>query len=160
MILKDSKTKKGFTLVEVLVTIAVSGILFAMIGAVATSFVNSYKHSTKIRQMNYEVELIENYMQTCANFVNSNGLNLVIESETKISYFDKETKANIELLSFDASTKTLNKSFGTEKEKLEYISSIFIEPLKQNGIILTITTTDSAQFVSYYNVLNLNGDEK
>lgn len=147
-----SKNNQGFTLVEVMVTIAVSGILFAMIAAVVASFVNSYKHSTRIRELNYEVETIENYVTLSIEALNSSGHTLSLTYDVNTGFAFINTTENKEILIYDKTNKTI--SFGTSTLDLEYTSDISIKR-NDTGLVLTITTIDNTTFVSYYKVLNL-----
>lgn len=154
MILK-TKDQKGISLVEVMVTIAISGILFAMMASVIASFVSSYQRSLRIRELNYEVETIENYVTLSIKEINLKGEPLVIVSNEEGFIFQNSTEdiENKDILTYNKEDKVL--SFKSSALKLEYTSSVEVREQGDSGIVLTITTVDNTEFVSYYKVLNI-----
>lgn len=146
---------KGFTLVEVMVTIVVSGILFAMIGGIMSSFINSYRHSTRLRDLNNEVETIEKYVDTTINYINSNGHSIKLLDDNNIltiSFVNQEGY----IFKYDRSNKLVNLTLGNASLSLSQIRDIEITYLDTDGIVLRIFTSDNNLFVTYYNVLNIN----
>lgn len=155
MIIRKKHNIKGFTLTEVLVTIAVSSILFVMVGTVITSFVNSYRFSTRLRDLNNECDTLKSYLLTSSEYLNSHGYSLkIVEDENKLSLFVKEE--NIDIFTYFKKEKSVYMHLGNTTTSLEYIQNIEISYLDKNGIVLRIYTVDDGQFVTYYNVLNID----
>lgn len=150
----NKNNKKGFTLVEVMVTMVVSGILFAMIAAVAASLVNNYKHSTKIRELNYEVETIENYVTITLESLNLRGATLVVNT-TSNGFTLTDTTEEPNTLTYEKDINTISLSLSDSILELEYIANIEVRAQNKTGLVLTITTVDNTEFVSYYKVLNM-----
>lgn len=153
--------ESGISLVEVLVTIAISGILFALIGVVITSFVNSYSHSMKIRKMTNEVEKVETYVSTCVEFLNANGYSLYIPKQddndeytlTLVNFTTNEV-----LMKYSQDDQTIIRTLGSSTLQLNYLQDIAISILDDSGIVLTITTVENTTITTYYKVLNIVKD--
>lgn len=153
--------ESGISLVEVLVTIAISGILFALIGVVITSFVNSYSHSMKIRKMTNEVEKVESYVSTCVEFLNANGYSLYIPKQddndeytlTLVNFTTNEV-----LMKYSQDDQTIIRTLGSSTLQLNYLQDIAISILDDSGIVLTITTVENTTITTYYKVLNIVKD--
>lgn len=151
--------ESGISLVEVLVTIAISGILFALIGVVITSFVNSYSHSMKIRKMTNEVEKVESYVSTCVEFLNANGYSLEIKEENNtLTLFYNDSTDDKDLMKYSQDDQTIIRTLGSSTLQLNYLQDIDISILDDSGIVLTITTVENTTITTYYKVLNIVKD--
>lgn len=155
--IKNSEKSKGFTLVEVIVTITVSSILFAIIASIIVSFSNSYKKTTRIRDQINEIETIENYVSLSIQMLNSKGNALYVfyDSNTGFTFINLDDE-NKEILKYNKTNKTISNS--NSFLDLEYTSDISIKQ-SDNGLILIITTNDNTTYLSYYKVLNFGGSD-
>ena len=150
------KVNRGVTLIEVLATITISGILFSIIGTIIGTFNVSFERSKYIRQIDEEVQVIENAISVCVEYSNINGYELIINDNDEAIYLNNviDGSENI-IFKFDRINKTLDLSFSNTTRKLKYIESISIKKSNGVGIVLEIVTIENVKKQSYYNIINL-----
>ena len=158
------KVNRGVTLIEVLTTITISGILFAIIGTIIGTFNTSYERSKAIRESDAEIQYIENAISVCVEYANTNGYKLSIkdnESENTIGLYSKIDNEETRQFEYNNQTNDLFFSFSNTSRELKYIKSIDIEVKKsidvnkKVGIILKVITIENVEKQSYFNVINL-----
>ena len=153
-----SKVNRGVTLVEVLATITISGILFAIIGTIIGTFNISYERSKTIRKMDNEIQYIENAISLCVEYSNINGYEFYIEKDDEtieiINIIDEEHKT---LLTYDIVNKKIDLALSNSVKELEYIKSIDIniQDASKTGIMVEIITIEDVKKQSYHSVFNL-----
>lgn len=150
------KVNRGVTLIEVLATITISGILFSIIGTIIGTFNVSFERSKYIRQIDEEIQAIENAISVCVEYSNINGYELIINDNDEAIYLNNviDGSENI-IFKFDRINKTLDLSFSNTTRKLKYIESISIKKSNDVGIVLEIVTIENVKKQSYYNIINL-----
>lgn len=150
------KVNRGVTLIEVLATITISGILFSIIGTIIGTFNVSFERSKYIRQIDEEIQVIENAISVCVEYSNINGYELIINDNDEAIYLNNviDGSENI-IFKFDRINKTLDLSFSNTTRKLKYIESISIKKSNDVGIVLEIVTIENVKKQSYYNIINL-----
>ncbi len=148
------KVNCGVTLIEVLATITISGILFSIIGTIIGTFNVSFERSKYIRQIDEEIQAIENAISVCVEYSNINGYELIINDEAIYLNNVIDGSENI-IFKFDRINKTLDLSFSNTTRKLKYIESISIKKSNDVGIVLEIVTIENVKKQSYYNIINL-----
>ena len=150
------KVNRGVTLIEVLATITISGILFSIIGTIIGTFNVSFERSKYIRQIDEEIQAIENAISVCVEYSNINGYELIINDNDEAIYLNNviDGSENI-IFKFDRINKTLDLSFSNTTRKLKYIESISIKKSNGVGIVLEIVTIENVKKQSYYNIINL-----
>lgn len=150
------KVNRGVTLIEVLATITISGILFSIIGTIIGTFNVSFEKSKYIRQIDEEIQVIENAISVCVEYSNINGYELIINDNDEAIYLNNviDGSENI-IFKFDRINKTLDLSFSNTTRKLKYIESISIKKSNDVGIVLEIVTIENVKKQSYYNIINL-----
>lgn len=150
------KVNRGVTLIEVLATITISGILFSIIGTIIGTFNVSFERSKYIRQIDEEIQVIENAISVCVEYSNINGYELIINDNDEAIYLNNviDGSENI-IFKFDRINKTLDLSFSNTTRKLKYIESISIKKSNDVGIVLEIITIENVKKQSYYNIINL-----
>lgn len=150
------KVNRGVTLIEVLATITISGILFSIIGTIIGTFNVSFERSKYIRQIDEEVQVIENAISVCVEYSNINGYELIINDNDEAIYLNNviDGSENI-IFKFDRINKTLDLSFSNTTRKLKYIESVSIKKSNDVGIVLEIVTIENVKKQSYYNIINL-----
>lgn len=134
------KDAHGLTLVEVIVTMAVSSLFFALASIVVVSLLTNYRTSEKANNMNQEIILVSKIITDTIDSNNIDGKELLL-NDSVISYSGSDVSYNI--ISFDGSLKILSyKIFGKDSNTLElnYISSI--EFLSLNGNLLQVKITN------------------
>ena len=153
-----SKVNRGVTLVEVLATITISGILFAIIGTIIGTFNISYERSKTIRKMDNEIQYIEKAISLCVDYSNINGYEFYIEKDEEtieiINIIDDEHKT---LLTYDIVNKKIDLALSNSVTDLEYIKSIDIniQDASKTGIMVEIITIEDVKKQSYHGVFNL-----
>lgn len=81
------KNQKGFTLTELIVTIAVSGIFFAIIGSIIISLFTSYKNAEMKAEREAEISSAWNFIEETIADTNSLGEGLIISTgEDNLSF--------------------------------------------------------------------------
>lgn len=150
------KVNRGVTLIEVLATITISGILFSIIGTIIGTFNVSFERSKYIRQIDEEIQVIENAISVCVEYSNINGYELIINDNDEAIYLNNviDGSENI-IFKFDRINKTLDLSFSNTTRKLKYIESVNIKKSNDVGIVLEIVTIENVKKQSYYNIINL-----
>lgn len=150
------KVNRGVTLIEVLATITISGILFSIIGTIIGTFNVSFERSKYIRQIDEEIQVIENAISVCVEYSNINGYELIINDDEEAIYLNNviDGSENI-IFKFDRINKTLDLSFSNTTRKLKYIESVSIKKSNDVGIVLEIVTIENVKKQSYYNIINL-----
>lgn len=150
------KVNRGVTLIEVLATITISGILFSIIGTIIGTFNVSFERSKYIRQIDEEIQVIENAISVCVEYSNINGYELIINDNDEAIYLNNviDGSENI-IFKFDRINKTLDLSFSNTTRKLKYIESVSIKKSNDVGIVLEIVTIENVKKQSYYNIINL-----
>lgn len=151
------KVNRGVTLIEVLTTITISGILFAIIGTIIGTFNTSYERSKAIRESDAEIQYIENAISVCVEYVNTNGYELLIK-KNNIALYSIDIDNEVETLQFEYNNETNNLffSFSNINKELKYIKSIgIVKPSNEVGMILEIITIENVKKQSYFNVINL-----
>ena len=152
------KVNKGITLVEVLATIAISGILFSIIGTIISTFNTSYQSSKEIRETDNEIQYIENALSVCVEYVNINGYEMSLENSLEnIKILTEIDNEEVTLFSYDITSKVANLKFSNVVKELKHIKSINIYVNNENrtGIIVEIITINDVKKLSYHNVINL-----
>lgn len=153
-----SKVNRGVTLVEVLATITISGILFAIIGTIIGTFNISYERSKTILKMDNEIQYIEKAISLCVEYSNINGYGFYIEKNEEtieiINIIDDEHKT---LLTYDIVNKKIDLALSNSVTDLEYIKSIDIniQDASKTGIMVEIITIEDVKKQSYHGVFNL-----
>lgn len=161
------KVNRGITLIEVLATITISGILFAIIGTIIGTFSVSYNRSQSIRETDKEIQYIENAISLCVEHSNTNGLVLSIKEDLEnnlvsivlVNSVDDAEIEEVELFNYNTVSNTAYLSFSDSTKELKYIKTIVIDDSNKVGIILEITTIENVKQQKYYNVINLKKEE-
>lgn len=134
-----NKNKKGFTLIEVLISLAIVsvivGTLFSMINSVIKFNAKNEKDMESIALINTMIEKTTNYIQKTGNIGilgNNGSFEEVIDSgESKITFYIKKTEANEELEFLESDTYVTDiRDFKVEILKLE--SEIYKDGILKN----------------------------
>lgn len=84
--MKEGKNQCGFTLIEVIVAIVISGIALTLVSYFFVTFMRTSKEVKAQQQRTYEQNLVVNYFDRFANRVNLNGTNIQINYEQGLVY--------------------------------------------------------------------------
>ena len=130
------KSVQGWTLVEVIVTMAVSSLFFALASTVVISLVTNYKSAERQNHTNREVALLSDIISDTIQSYNVAGDGLMIDGIILIA-------TDLEVISFDESGMLIyQKKDMTNNQHIEfkYISSI--EFIIGNDSLLEIVITN------------------
>lgn len=149
------RKKHGWTLLEMIVTIAVTSIFFTMVFSVISSLISNYKATERLNKADDEMSLLMQIFQSTVDSYNSEGyminfvgeenkiLELVVDLEEEQTVFKivtKESKTtSIKYQSASAtSPQTLN---------LDYIETIVIEKHNSKLLLMKITAQNRTRQV-------------
>jgi len=139
------RKKHGWTLLEMIVTIAVTSIFFTMVFSVISSLISNYKATERLNKADDEMSLLMQIFQSTVDSYNSEGYMINFDEEKKIlkTVFEivtKESKTtSIKYQSASAtSPQTLN---------LDYIETIVIEKHNSKLLLMKITAQNRTRQV-------------
>lgn len=148
------RKKHGWTLLEMIVTIAVTSIFFTMVFSVISSLISNYKATERLNKADDEMSLLMQIFQSTVDSYNSEGyminfvgeenkiLELVVDLEEEQTVFKidtEESKTRIKYQSASAtSPQTLN---------LDYIETIVIEKRNSKLLLMKITAQNRTRQV-------------
>ncbi|HPD12755.1 MAG TPA: type II secretion system protein [Bacilli bacterium] len=139
------RKKHGWTLLEMIVTIAVTSIFFTMVFSVISSLISNYKATERLNKADDEMSLLMQIFQSTVDSYNSEGYMINFDEEKKIlkTVFEivtKESKTtSIKYQSASAtSSQTLN---------LDYIETIVIEKHNSKLLLMKITAQNRTRQV-------------
>ncbi len=149
------RKKHGWTLLEMIVTIAVTSIFFTMVFSVISSLISNYKATERLNKADDEMSLLMQIFQSTVDSYNSEGyminfvgeenkiLELVVDLEEEQTVFEIDTEesktTSIKYQSASAtSPQTLN---------LDYIETIVIEKHNSKLLLMKITAQNRTRQV-------------
>ena len=165
------RKKHGWTLLEMIVTIAVTSIFFTMVFSVISSLISNYKTTERLNKADSEMSLLMQIFQSTVDSYNSEGyminfveeknkiLELVVDLEeeqtnpkTVFKIDTEESKTRIIYQSASAtSSQTLN---------LDYIETIVIEKRNSKLLLMKITAQNRTRQVVVMVVGGLEQNEE
>lgn len=165
------RKKHGWTLLEMIVTIAVTSIFFTMVFSVISSLISNYKATERLNKADDEMSLLMQIFQSTVDSYNSEGyminfvgeenkiLKLVVDLEeeqtnpkTVFEIDTEESKTRIIYQSASAtSPQTLN---------LDYIETIVIEKHNSKLLLMKITAQNRTRQVVVMVVGGLEQNEE
>lgn len=144
------KRQKGMTLTEVLVAIAVSGILFSIIAVIMSSYRSIYERSRKNTLTLQEVNEVFNSLQMVIEYANLN-------EQTLILLKDVETQGIYgESLFWESCGSTVSTNF-LEEVSFNYLDSIELKNHQFQGVFVEVITKNGISYSRYYSIINLGG---
>jgi type II secretory pathway component PulJ len=137
--------KNGWTLLEVVVTLAVSSIFFAMVFSIISSLIINYKTTEKLNKADTEMSLLMQIFQTTIDQYNSDGLSIKLNKDNKtVTVVVASSEKIIQIVKDDNKITEVNYRINLANEiqsfKLNYIKEI--EFNKYNGKLLQMKITD------------------
>ena len=131
---------KGFTLTEMIVVIAVSGILFSIIALMTSAFYNLYQTSVENSKTNNEISKVQSVFEAICNNATSDGDEIdwidqelkIIEDDITLALIKINTNSEGQLeMSYPANINELNKE-EYKTEVFKYIKEINVKLYKEN----------------------------
>lgn len=127
--------KKGYTLVELIVSIAIIGILFSIIVVVTNSFYRAYNNSRIDNERLQEEKFIVDYIDKITKKANSSDANIEILLKEEGSW--TILLESCEAFSFDQNNITITKN-GNIIKKFNHIRKITIKKSGENITCLIV----------------------
>lgn len=126
------KNQKGFTLTELIVTIAISGIFFAIIGSIIFSLLTSYKNAETKAQRQDEIDAAWRLIEETIADANRLGEELIISvGEYNITFITTE-----ESLFYEQNQASLSKN--SKVINLKYIKALEFEIINPKTVVIII----------------------
>ena len=131
---------KGFTLTEMIVVIAVSGILFSIIALMTSAFYNLYQTSVENSKTNSEISKVQSAFEAICNNATSDGAEIdwidqelkKIEDDITLSLIKINTNSEGQLeMSYPANINELDKE-EYKTEVFKYIKEINVKLYEEN----------------------------
>lgn len=141
--------KHGWTLLEVIVTLAVTSIFFTMVFSVISSLISNYKTTERLNKADSEMSLLMLVFQSTIDSYNVDGLQITLvkdegnnilqlEKDDSIVFSVNYDSDKIIGVSYQSNTQTI-----TQTMDLKFISDIQIDKFNDKLLRLKITDIDN-----------------
>ena len=152
------RKKHGWTLLEMIVTIAVTSIFFTMVFSVISSLISNYKATERLNKADDEMSLLMQIFQSTVDSYNSEGymINFVVEENKKKLVVDLEEDQTNRKTVFEIDTeesKTTSIKYqsasatSSQTLNLDYIETIVIEKHNSKLLLMKITAQNRTRQV-------------
>ena len=146
MIRGDEMQKKhGWTLLEVIVTLAVTSIFFTMVFSVISSLISNYKTTERLNKADSEMSLLMLVFQSTIDSYNVDGLQITLVKDEGNNILQLEKDDSIVFTVNYDSDKIIGVSYqsNTQTMDLKFISDIQIDKFNDKLLRLKITDIDN-----------------
>ena len=135
--------KHGWTLLEVIVTLAVTSIFFTMVFSVISSLISNYKTTERLNKADSEMSLLMLVFQSTIDSYNVDGLQITLDEGKNILQLEKDDSI-VFTVNYD-SDKIIGVSYqsNTQTMDLKFISDIQIDKFNDKLLRLKITDIDN-----------------
>lgn len=149
------KSNKGITLLEVIVTISIVGMIFVVTNTILINYYNISKKISTYSDSIEEVNIVYSLFNECINVANKNKekINIEILSDEHTMISLEESYVNIEFL-YDELGNIYSYYNGTYIRELNNIKIINIT-LDENILKLAIKNKDNTTYKKNYYVINV-----
>ena len=141
--MKKYLNNKGYTLIELVVSIAIIAILLSMIAAITNSFYKSYRLSYA------ENERLEEKKYIITQFEN------IIENDISLTKWSLRLDNKI-IFSYDQTSSSMYNANDSLIKKFKRIKNIKINQYTQSGIIIEIYLDNNEKETLIKNIINVN----
>jgi len=152
------RKKHGWTLLEMIVTIAVTSIFFTMVFSVISSLISNYKATERLNKADDEMSLLMQIFQSTVDSYNSEGymINFVVEENKKKLVVDLEEdqtnrKTVFEIVTKESKTTSIKyqsaSATSPQTLNLDYIETIVIEKRNSKLLLMKITAQNRTRQV-------------
>ena len=142
------RKKHGWTLLEMIVTIAVTSIFFTMVFSVISSLISNYKATERLNKADDEMSLLMQIFQSTVDSYNSEGYMINFDEENKILEEQTNRKTVFEIVTEESKTTSIiyqsASATSSQTLNLDYIETIVIETIeneKHNSKLLLMKIT-------------------
>lgn len=148
------RKKHGWTLLEMIVTIAVTSIFFTMVFSVISSLISNYKATERLNKADDEMSLLMQIFQSTVDSYNSEGyminfvgeenkiLELVVDLEEEQTVFKIDTEESKTRIIYQSASATSPQTLN-----LDYIETIVIEKHNSKLLLMEITAQNRTRQV-------------
>lgn len=139
------RKKHGWTLLEMIVTIAVTSIFFTMVFSVISSLISNYKTTERLNKADSEMSLLMLVFQSTIDSYNVDGLQitLVKDEENNILQLKKDDSIVFEVNYYSDKIIEVSYQSNTQTMDLKFISDIQIDKFNDKLLRLKITDIDN-----------------
>ena len=146
---------KGYTLIELVVSIAIIAILLSMIAAITNSFYKSYRLSyaenERLEEKKYIITQFENIIENA----NQNAKKVIIENDISLTKWSLRLDNKI-IFSYDQTSSSMYNANDSLIKKFKRIKNIKINQYTQSGIIIEIYLDNNEKETLIKNIINVN----
>jgi type II secretory pathway pseudopilin PulG len=137
--------KHGWTLLEVIVTLAVTSIFFTMVFSVISSLISNYKTTERLNKADSEMSLLMLVFQSTIDSYNVDGLQITLVKDEGNNILQLEKDDSIVFTVKYYSDKIIGVSYqsNTQTMDLKFISDIQIDKFNDKLLRLKITDIDN-----------------
>ncbi len=153
--MKKYLNNKGYTLIELVVSIAIIAILLSMIAAITNSFYKSYRLSyaenERLEEKKYIITQFENIIENA----NQNAKKVIIENDISLTKWSLRLDNEI-IFSYDQTSSSMYNANDSLIKKFKRIKNIKINQYTQSGIIIEIYLDNNEKETLIKNIINVN----
>lgn len=153
--MKKYSNDKGYTLIELVVSIAIIAILLSMIAVITNSFYKSYRASyaknKRVEEKNYVITQFENMIEDA----NQNAKELSIENDESLTKWSLKLDNKI-IFSYDQASSSVYNANGSLIQTFEKIKNITIHQYTQSGILIEIYLDNEEKETWIKNIIHVN----
>ena len=153
--MKKYLNNKGYTLIELVVSIAIIAILLSMIAAITNSFYKSYRLSyaenERLEEKKYIITQFENNIENA----NQNAKKVIIENDISLTKWSLRLDNKI-IFSYDQTSSSMYNANDSLIKKFKRIKNIKINQYTQSGIIIEIYLDNNEKETLIKNIINVN----
>lgn len=139
------RKKHGWTLLEMIVTIAVTSIFFTMVFSVISSLISNYKTTERLNKADSEMSLLMLVFQSTIDSYNVDGLQITLVKDEVENILQLKKDDSIVFEVYYYSDKIIGVSYqsNTQTMDLKFISDIQIDKFNDKLLRLKITDIDN-----------------
>lgn len=153
--MKKYSNDKGYTLIELVVSIAIIAILLSMIAVITNSFYKSYRASyaknKRVEEKNYVITQFENMIEDA----NQNAKELSIENDVSLTKWSLRLDNKI-IFSYDQASSSMYNANGSLIQTFEKIKNITIHQYTQSGILIEIYLDNEEKETWIKHIIHVN----
>ena len=153
--MKKYLNNKGYTLIELVVSIAIIAILLSMIAAITNSYYKSYRLSyaenERLEEKKYIITQFENIIENA----NQNAKKVIIENDISLTKWSLRLDNEI-IFSYDQTSSSMYNANDSLIKKFKRIKNIKINQYTQSGIIIEIYLDNNEKETLIKNIINVN----
>lgn len=153
--MKKYLNNKGYTLIELVVSIAIIAILLSMIAVITNSFYKSYRLSyaenERLEEKKYIITQFENIIENA----NQNAKKVIIENDISLTKWSLRLDNEI-IFSYDQTSSSMYNANDSLIKKFKRIKNIKINQYTQSGIIIEIYLDNNEKETLIKNIIIVN----